>query len=62
MEYGLLGLLHRGGGDTLAAFTCIWTRVGGCLIRESESPLTLSIPSGGVMGLQNWPTLEVGAV
>ena len=46
----------------MAVFTCICTRVGGCLMRERESPLTVSMPSGGVMGLQNWPTLEVGAV
>lgn len=57
-------LLHRagGGGDTLLAFTCIWTKVGGWRSRELESPPEMeSIPSGGVIGLQKLLTLETGA-
>ena len=46
--------------------TCICTRVGGWRIREpgtvSDTPLTESIASGGVMGLQKEETLETGAV
>ena len=45
--------------------TCICTSVGGCLRRgpemESDMPLTESIASGGVMGLQKEETLEAGA-
>ena len=55
-------LEHRaeGGGDTLLAFTCIWTRAGGCL-SDPESPEMVSIPSGGVIGLQKLLTLDTGA-
>ena len=45
--------------------TCICTSVGGCLRRgpemESDMPLTESIPSGGVIGLQKEEMLETGA-
>ena len=31
------------------------------MLLESDPPLMESIPSGGVMGLQNWLTLDTGA-
>ena len=54
--------LEAGGGDTLLALTCIWTRVGGPLESGAGPEARESIPSGGVIGLQNCDTLVTGAV
>ena len=67
MEHSAL-LDPAGGGDTLAALTCICTSVGGCRSSEpEESPAEEeaspeSIPSGGVIGDQNCDTEDTGAV